>query len=111
MVKRVSKKKEAKEDQQKETEATILPMEIFHELRMNHMEMELAKKDLQNIGLQVENYERAKITATLQRNDIKNKIKRLELAHQEFLERTKSKTGIDLRNITINPETREIIKT
>jgi len=79
-------------------------------MRMNHMQMELLKKDLQNVGLQVENFERAKITATLQRNDIKNKIKKLEIAHQEFLENTKRKTGLDLKAIVINPETREIME-
>lgn len=110
MVKRVSKKAEAKKEVAKEKIATRVPLEIFHKLRMNHMEMELLKKDLQNVGLQIENYERAKITATLQRNDIKNKIKKLEIMHAEFLDDTLRKTGIDLKNIIINPETREIME-
>lgn len=110
MVKRVSKKAEAVKESAKIKKTNVLPMEIFHEMRMNHMEMELLKKDLSNVGLQIENFERAKITATLQRNDIKNKIKRLDMKHQEFLETTKRKTGIDLKNIIINPETREIME-
>jgi len=83
--------------------------EIVLELRINHLELQLLKKDFEKINLQIENFERAKLLATMQRNDVKNKIHLVEKRHQDFLSSIERETGIDIRNKTINPDTFEVM--
>lgn len=80
----------------------------FQEIRLNHLEMDGLKKDLANVGLVIETHELSKQRAILQRSDIKNKIKILDIEHGKLLDRIKKETGIDIKNKVINPETLEV---
>ena len=103
-------KKNIKEIKEKEKEVlNRLPKELYLEIRLNHLEMDGLKKDLSNVGLMIENAERAKALSNLRKDDIRNKIKVLGMKHEQFLEIVKKKTGIDIKNKTINPETLEVI--
>ena len=81
----------------------------FLEIRNNHLQMEVLKTKLGSIGTTIENFERGKLLATLQRDDLKRQIQRLETEHAALLEQIKERTGIDVKNRTINPETLEVV--
>lgn len=94
---------------EKPVEQTKLSKEDFLEIRNNHLQMEVLKTKLSGMVTVMENYERAKLLATLQRDELKKNIAKLEIEHEDLLRQIQERTGIDVKNKTINPNTLEVV--
>lgn len=86
-----------------------LGKEDFLEIRNNHLQMEVLKTKLSSMATIMENYERAKLLAVLQRDELKKGIAKLEIEHEDLLRQIRERTGIDVKNKTINPNTLEVV--
>ncbi len=82
--------------------------ENYLQLRNNHLEMDLLKSQLSNIGITKEKLEREVTLMILKKDDIRQKMQNMGKQHERFLDEVKIKTGVDIRNKTIDPETLEV---
>lgn len=87
-----------------------LPKEVYLEMRLNQMELDKVKQEMTVLQVQMESIDKSKLLATLQRDDLRNRIHRLEARNKSFLKECEAKVGIRLEGRIINPETLEIVE-
>lgn len=82
--------------------------EDYLEIKLNHLEREKLMTEVQNVALQVESIDRQKIILNLTKDDLRNKLKKIEIRHKDLLDEIRVRTGVTILGKTINPETLEV---
>ena len=87
-----------------------LTREQFLEWQLTNLKMQMVNKDMENVQLQIHNYETAIVLAKLKRSDLKNSMTRLKEKQLIFMEKVKKESGFDLKGKVINPDTLEVLE-
>lgn len=104
-----NKMEDLKELNKEESERKKLAKEDALRIQLNFAEMDKAKKDVRINHLEEQNADLIKRYHIMMKSNYENKVKQIQMEHDEYLADLEKRTGINIKGKPINFETLEVI--